>query len=154
MEEQKNNSSIKWLALGIVIVVLVVVWIFNANKKGSVPVTSSNNATSTSTADVAAAATAQSHFSAVDIRAEGGKFVPDKFSVPVGKILMINFTSVDETYDFGFADPKLGFDVIAKKGETQSFGFDTTGKTPGDYVFHCIMKCPAGGTMEGTMTIQ
>jgi hypothetical protein len=153
MEKQKGNASVKWIALGVIVVVLIGIWIFNGTKKAQNP-NYTSNASSTSTADVVAAAVAQDHFSVVNIRAENGKFIPDTFTVAAGKVLMINFTGVDGTYDLGFANPKIGFDVVVKKGETQAFGFDTTGKTAGDYVFHCIQYCPKSGTMQGTMTLQ
>jgi len=89
----------------------------------------------------------------ITIKAENGKFIPDQFTVQKGQRLIINFTAVDNSYDFGFEDPKLGFDVIAQKGETKSFGFDTSDKKPGNYKFHCLQYCPKT-KMEGIMTIK
>ncbi len=153
MEKQKGSAAVKWIALGVIVVVLIGIWIFESVKKSQNP-NNPSNASSTSTVDVVATAVAQDHFGVVNIRAENGKFIPDTFTVAAGKVLMINFTAVDGTYDFGFADPKIGFDVVVKKGETQAFGFDTTGKTAGDYTFHCIQYCPKSGTMQGTMVLQ
>ena len=158
MEEQKNNTSTKWIILGIIIIILIGVWVFNTTLKNNQ--TSSNNQLSkniisnnTSSVKIATS-TIQSHFAIVNLRAENGQFIPKTFTVSMGKVVMINFTAIDNTYDFGFADPKIGFDVIVKKGETQSFGFDTADKKPGEYIFHCIQYCPKNGTMEGPMTIK
>ncbi len=148
MEEQKKKLT-TWMVVGeaIVIVVLAIILLLNNARKGEA-------APAESTTAPAVASPTGNRFSVVDLKAQNGKFVPDTFSVPIGKVLMINFTAVDGAYDFGFVDPKLGFDVMVRKGETQSFGLDTTGKTAGSYAFHCIQYCPKDGTMTGTMTLQ
>jgi len=156
MEEQKSNPGIKWakwLVLAIGIAILAVVWILNGGLKQTPSPSPSSFPNATSSTSTNNAAVPPQPRSAVNIKAESGKFVPDSFTAQKGKVLTINLTAVDNTYDFGFEDPKLGFDVIVKKGETKSFGFDTSDKKPGDYKFHCIQYCPKTG-MEGVLTIQ
>lgn len=86
------------------------------------------------------------------ISAEAGRFAPSAISARRGDLVIIEFTAVDGTYDIGFEDPAIGFDIEAAPGKTKVFGFRTADRAPGDYVFRCFDSCPRG-PMTGTLTI-
>lgn len=88
----------------------------------------------------------------ISIKAQNGRFEPSEVIAQKGKLVVFNFTAVDAVYDFGFADPKIGFDQIAKKGETVSFGF--VPKESGEFVFQCIQYCPLNKKMEGKLIVK
>lgn len=87
------------------------------------------------------------------VRAEAGRFTPSEVSVNRGDEVIIEFTAVDDKYDFSFVDPKIGFDVITEPGMTQVFGFETVEREPGRYPFKCFEFCPRG-EMGGILEIR
>ena len=87
------------------------------------------------------------------IEAEDGQFTPAEVSVKRGQTVVIEFTAVDAKYDFGFEDPKIGFDVITEPGETKVFGFESGEHPVGTYAFKCFLFCP-NGAMEGVLKIE
>jgi len=88
----------------------------------------------------------------ISIKAENGRFEPSQVTAQKGKMVVFSFTAVDAVYDFGFADPKIGFDQIAKTGETVSFGF--VPKEAGEFIFQCIQYCPLNKKMEGKLMVK
>lgn len=90
---------------------------------------------------------------ALKVRAEAGRFVPEKVTARRGELVIIEFTAVDNAYDIGFEDPRIGFNIKAAPGETKVFGFETKDRAPGNYTFRCFDFC-SGGPMTGTLTIS
>lgn len=158
-EEIQKKSSSKGGIVSILVVVVVIalgIWYFSSENNTAPTQTNNQNSSEVGTSSNENAAAAPVQFSTLDIKAQGGKFVPDTLTVQKGNPVMINFTAVDGTYDIAFQDAKIGFDVIAKKGETQVFGFDTKDKDTGSYKFSCVRECgsASSSTMVGTLTIQ
>ena len=118
MEEQKSNPGIKWakwLVLAIGIAILAVVWILNGGLKQTPSPSPSSFPNATSSTSTNNAAVPPQPRSAVNIKAESGKFVPDSFTAQKGKVLTINLTAVDNTYDFGFEDRNSGLMLLSRK---------------------------------------
>ncbi len=144
MEAPTQAKSSPWLLIvGAVVVALVLFFVFS---DGWGDDTSDNGPFGVIVAPT-------NGLSIVEIKAEGGKFLPNEITVKRPDPVMIMFTAVDDKYDIGFEDPKIGFDVIAEVGAVQRFGFETSDKTPGFYTFHCIEFCPKG-EMTGTLKIE
>ncbi len=83
-----------------------------------------------------------------DVRAEGGKFTPTEIVVQKGDQVIFNFTAVDAKYDFFFKNPSIGLYVIAEKGETKTFGFNSASKDAGTYDFGCEKFCGVSGAYD------
>lgn len=151
MENGQKTPGANWaMAIALVVVVVVAAWyLFLQN-----PAEPENGNVSVS-ADLGDNAGKSDSLGKVifKLKAEKGKFQPSEFSVKQGYSLIIEFTAVDAKYDFGFEDPKIGFDVITEPGKTNTFGFNTLHNPVGDYVFKCIQFCPKGA-MQGVLHIE
>ncbi len=142
MEEGQEKSRVNWPIVIIVIFVIAAgVWYVSSREPETAP--GSSPAASSKAPDI----------KTFKLRAENGRFSPSEFSVKRGPTLVIEFTAIDAKYDFGFEDPKIGFNVILEPGMTQRFGFETSDKTPGLYKFRCIQFCPKG-EMTGVLQIE
>lgn len=88
-----------------------------------------------------------------EIKAEGGKFVPNELVIPHGGMVQIQFTAVDADYDISFTPP-IGAYVKAKKGEFTTFGFNASENNVGEYTFVCKDLCPKSGGMVGKLILK
>ena len=82
-----------------------------------------------------------------EIRAEGGKYFPDKVVVNDGDIITVKLTAVDGDYNIFF--PDFGSYLAAKQGETKKTQFQAT--PFGQYRFHCEA---CGNGAEGTLIVN
>lgn len=144
MEAPTQAKSSPWLLItGAVVVVLVLLFVFSGEWSGGPSDNEPFGVTVVPT----------NGLSIVEIKAEGGRFSPNEITVKRPDPIMIVFTAVDDKYDIGFENPKIGFDMIAEVGAVQRFGFETNDKAPGFYAFHCIQFCPKG-EMAGMLKIE
>ncbi|HJZ06036.1 hypothetical protein A2634_00990 [Candidatus Amesbacteria bacterium RIFCSPHIGHO2_01_FULL_48_32] len=80
----------------------------------------------------------------VNVRADGGKFVPDSFKVELFDMVKLNISAVDRDYVFKVRDyPRM--DVSVPAGKTIVATIEFLGV--GDYVFECGQGC------TGTITV-
>ena len=86
-----------------------------------------------------------------DLVAQKGAFSPSELILEKGNRIQINFKAIDADYDLQVAPP-IGLYVVAKKGETASFGFDAA--QAGRYEFACSRMCPSGSQMRGAIVIK
>jgi len=81
---------------------------------------------------------------------ENGFFTPSTIVVGAGENVQVSFTAVDRDYDMAVAAP-IGAYVVARKGETQYFGFSMDQE--GTYTFMCYRHCPDGGGVSGSIVV-
>ncbi len=81
------------------------------------------------------------------VRAENGKYFPDKIVVNDGDVITIQLTAVDGDYNIFF--PDFGSYLAAKQGETKKTQFQAT--PFGQYRFYCEA---CGNGAEGTLIVN
>jgi len=161
--QQKAGSIVMWVIVALVIAAGV--W-YGVSKKGEVsapvsvagdalgvPATSTVPVTTTSTNETTIVFPNNSVLKQFDLSMSKDGFSPASIEVKKGTIVNLNITALDNTYDFMFASPKIGFDIMIKKGDTQTIGFDTSDKDAGTYTFTCDQQC-GGGKPTGMLTID
>lgn len=92
---------------------------------------------------------ASSQFRTFDIKAEGGKFVPNKIIVGLGDIVHINFTAVDKDYDIVF--PSYNMKQTARSGQTKILEFSAMAE--GNFSYYCELCGGPNSTAKGNIMV-
>jgi heme/copper-type cytochrome/quinol oxidase subunit 2 len=77
-------------------------------------------------------------------------FNPSSITVNKGDTLNIDFTAVDDDYDFDILYMAFYYPKVFK-GTTKKLIFDAA--TPGTFAFSCRDYCPSGGQIKGQLIV-
>jgi len=91
----------------------------------------------------------ESNYRSFDIKAEEGKFIPNKIIANQGDTVHINFTAVDKGYDIIF--PSYGMKQIAKIGQTKVLEFQAL--SDGSFLYYCEVCGGADSLATGQIIV-
>ena len=97
-----------------------------------------------------AAPGAEAKFRRFEIKAENNLYTPSTIIVNKGDLIDINFTAVDNKYDFVL--PDYGMKQVAEAGETKTIAFQAVNE--GKFLFYSDLYGGFEGEMKGYIIIK